>query len=161
MEKTHRSNPAYAKLESDPLTNLVMEYKENSNPLILLKIYNSTKRLVYGVFKYYDIIRSFPVHIQDDIEEDCRSFVLLKTIERFDSNKNTKFSTLYTWWLKSYVNAKKQWYLRRNPLWYDTLDINMDLGKFNNVSLTLGDTLTDWSIQNFSAFKKEIQEIFK
>jgi len=150
--------------ELDRMTALVMEYRETQNQTTLLKIYNLTKPIVYGAMKYYKIL-VWPTEILEDIEADCRTFVLVKCIDRFDITRGAKFTTFYFWWLRSHVRMRRNFYdTRRNllitPSFYDVFK-HMDLEIRD--SLPEGDALelaTCNNLRLLGQFKRELRECF-
>jgi hypothetical protein len=101
--------------QQDTLTQLVIEYKLTNRESLLLDIQRLTKKLIWKACYYYGV-QNFKAIDIDDIEADCRTWVLLNTIAKFDPDRGVRFSTLYVWWLKSHVRNKAQQYLRRRDV---------------------------------------------
>ena len=97
------------------LSQLAIEYQESKKQIILKEIHKRSEGLVWGVIKYYGIFW-FPSIVLEDIMEDCRSFILTKSVDRYDPSKGTIFETYYTWWLRSHVLSRKLYYLRRQNI---------------------------------------------
>lgn len=151
--------------ELDKMTSLVMEYRETQNPTTLMAVYNSTKPLVYAAIKYYGLL-SWPLEILEDIEADCRTFVLVKSIDRFDITRGAKFTTYYFWWLRSHVRARKNFYsLRANilltPSFYDVFKhMHLELAESEMLG---GDALELATLNNLrllGQIKRELQDCF-
>lgn len=144
----------------DRLTELVISYKETRNEVLVSEILKLSEGLIWGVFKYYKI-ENLPAPVQEDIAADCRSIILTKTMDAFNASRGAKFSTFYTWRLKSHVRAQKEIYLRRRnlrqALSLDTLFENADSSKFS-----FSETIThpNYSYRNLTMHKRQIAEIF-
>lgn len=144
----------------DKLTELVISYKETKDEVVIPEILRLSEGLIWGVFKYYKI-SNFPAPIQEDIAADCRSFVLAKTIEAFKTDKQAKFSTFYTWRLKSHIRAKRGFYLRRRQLG-QTLSLDAAFVGEESSRPFLAETLTNpnYNYRALGQFKKRMAEIF-
>lgn len=149
----------------DKLTELVVSYKETKNEVVIPEILKLSEGLIWGVFKYYKI-SNFPAPIQEEIAADCRSLVLIKTIEAFKLGKQAKFSTFYTWRLKSHIRSRRGFYLRRRQLGNA---VSFDTDPKDGEAVTRGhggphfaETLTNpnYSYRNLGLFKREIADIF-
>jgi DNA-directed RNA polymerase specialized sigma subunit len=139
------------------LSILVMNYRESGEEAILGEVYKRTKKLVWGVVNSYKMAR-YPLVVLEDIVEDCRSLVLLKSIERYDPTRGAKFETFYTWWLRSHVQAKKGWYIRRNNV---MLVPNMQ-GALQFVDEKGGELVTDkYNFKSFAHAQKGDSSIDK
>lgn len=101
--------------QQDRLTQLVIQYKQTNQEKLLPEIQQLTKKLIWKACYYYGV-QNFKAIDIDDIEADCRTWVLLNTIGKFDPERGVRFSTLYVWWLKSHVRNKAQQYLRRRDV---------------------------------------------
>ena len=97
------------------LSQLVIEYQQSKNQLLLREIWKKSEGLVWGVIKFYNVFWFSPINLED-IVDDCRSFILVKSIDRYDPTKKTKFETFYTWWLKSHVQSRIGYYMRRQNI---------------------------------------------
>ena len=149
----------------DKLTELVLSYKETKNEVVIPEILRLSEGLIWGVFKYYKI-SNFPAPIQEDIAADCRSFVLAKTMEAFTPDKQAKFSTFYTWRLKSHIRAKRGFYLRRKELGrtvpFDMDSRDSEASHRGHGGPYFAETLTNpnYSYRALGQFKKRIAELF-
>jgi len=147
----------------DPLSSLVIDYQINPTSKKLKEICRLSHNLIYAVFRYYDIIKSFPSIILEEIEEECRTFILLRCIDSYVPNKNAKFSTFYTWRLKSRIRSQKHFYLRRMKL-LQTVDIGSAVGGSDgynsSTSKKLEEVLTKFDNRILTKFKKEMGDIF-
>lgn len=97
------------------LTDLVLEYQQTKNQVVLKEIYEKTKKLVWGTIKYYGMF-NYPPVVVEDIVDDCRSLVLIKAVDRYDCSRGAKFETFYVWWLRSHVLSRKGYYTRRQRI---------------------------------------------
>ena len=147
----------------DRVTQLVLDYKAHPNSDLLKEIYDSTKRLVWAVMEYYNLIRTFPLTVQEDIVEDCRSFVLFKSIEKFDISKGANFGTHYTWWCKSHVRARRNYY-RIRPDMIRGISFESCEGKRacrkGTTPTSLTESLTKEHIEVFANVNKFMQDVF-
>ena len=147
----------------DKLTELVVSYKETKNEVVIPEILRLSEGLIWGVFKYYKI-SNFPAPIQEEIAADCRSLVLVKTIEAFNAEKQAKFSTFYTWRLKSHIRSKRGFFLRRRELnktvSFDGEPADMDMGHSRSSHLTETLTNPNYSYRSLGQFKRNMSEIF-
>ena len=116
--KQYTSNPSNSYKE---LTEVVLEYKKAPTQQTLQQILRLTEKLIFTVMRQYNMF-NFPESITEDIFADCQTFVLLKCLNTYDPAKKAAFSTHYTWWLKSYMNYKRDYHNRREHL-YDTTPI--------------------------------------
>jgi len=98
----------------DKLSAKVEEYQKTNDQILLSEICSLSEGLIYGVMNYY-FMHYFPLTIQDEVIEDCKSLVILRAIEGFDRSK-ARFSTYYTWKLKSHIRGKKQCLMRRKEI---------------------------------------------
>lgn len=113
--------------KKDRVTQLVMEYKETGNAKLLTEIQMLTKDLVWDTVRYYGI-NNFNNVDMDEVLEDCKSWVLLRTIDKFDPYKGAKFTTHYTWWLSSHCGSKQRQYMRRRDI-FETAPLDAILGE--------------------------------
>lgn len=144
----------------DKLTELVIVFKETRNEVVVADILRLSEGLIWGVFKYYKI-ENLPAPVQEEIASDCRSLVLTKTIEAFDLSRKAKFSTFYTWRLKSHIRAKKESYLRRRNI---VQAVSLDAPSFDGETSSsfLLETLTNphYSYRTFGVVKKIMSDLF-
>ena len=144
----------------DRLTELVIHYKKIGDEKVVPEILKLSEGLIWGVFKYYKI-GNFPAPIQEDIAADCRSIVLTRTIRAFDADKGARFSTFYTWRLKSHIRSRKEYFLRRRHLGNTlSLEASFENSSSSNGSLADITTKSSYSYRNFSLFKRKMLEIF-
>jgi len=142
----------------DSLTELVIKYKEGPTDKLISNIYysKSIKKMVWGVFKYYGIINSFPLTILENLEEDCRSLVLLKCIKRYDLAKKASFGTFFTWWCMSHVRNIKMQHLKREPL-LNAISLNRNV--YNGHEGTkIEDIVTNFNENALHHIKRHIRE---
>lgn len=99
----------------DNLTQMVLDYQETEDSRLLVNIIKESEGLIYPVIKYYHV-DYFPKLIQEEIIENCKSIVLIRAIQDFKDTKHAKFSTYYTWKLKSHIRYKQQFYLNRKKI---------------------------------------------
>lgn len=147
----------------DPLTTLVIQYQDSPNDVAFFKIYNSTKRLVWQVIVNFGLIR-WPVNVLDDIEEDCRSFILIKALAKFDRTKSVKFSTYYTLWCMSQVRMRRNYYRIRPDMVKPAMSINdnsrlKDIG-LDNLVPEEGISATFSTLRVLQEMKQTINQIF-
>ena len=145
-------------MKTDKLTDLVKEYKLNNTEELLPLIDKLSRRLIYQQFKFY-CVNYFPPVIREDIEDDCRTLILLRTISQFDPSRKVKFSTFYTWKLKSHIRSRKEFYLRRKKL-VESKSLDMDLYE-GKESLKLKDVLTNFNYSTLHNTRMRMKEIFK
>lgn len=98
----------------DKLTPLVLEFKDTNDNEIFSQLMKESEGLIWTVMKYYRMYY-FPKLIQEEVVEDCKTIILLRAIGGFDSNKG-RFSTYYTWKLKSFIRYRQHFLLKRKKL---------------------------------------------
>jgi hypothetical protein len=106
--------------EVDPLdkvTLLVINYQDKHNEKDLkelVKLFNTELGdLVWSIIKYYGIL-NYPPLILEEIVEECENEIFLKCLAKFDRTRKAKFTTYYSWELRSCINARKCQFLRKN-----------------------------------------------
>jgi hypothetical protein len=150
-------------LTCDILTPLVLEYQKSHDQKIFKKIHKPTKKLVYGVIAYYGLLK-WPSVVLEDLEEDCRSFVLVKCINTYDNTRGATFVTHYTWWCMSHIQAKRNYYMHRLHTLVTPSYFNETLHRINSMEDNEGnceDSMvfsTFRSINNLHHFKKVLNE---
>lgn len=144
----------------DKLTELVVSYKETNNEVVIPEILRLSEGLIWGVFKYYKI-SNLPAPLQEDIAADCRSLILVKAIEAFKPDKQAKFSTFYTWRLKSHIRSRRGFYLRRRQLG-KTLSLDASFIDGESSRPFLAETLTNpnYDYRALGQFKRKMSDIF-
>jgi len=147
----------------DVLTETVMEYKNTTEDdffkgNLLKNILKMSEGLIYKVFNYYGVNHFAPLQ-QDEISADCRSLVLLKTIDAFDVSRKAKFSTFYTWRLKSHVRSKKEFFMRRKHL-LQAQSLDKVVYENDGEEVCLGDILTDFNVNTLHSIQREMKSIF-
>ena len=148
----------------DKLTELVVSYKETKNEVVIPEILRLSEGLIWGVFKYYKI-SNLPAPLQEDIAADCRSLILVKAMEAFKADKQAKFSTFYTWRLKSHIRSRRGFFLRRRELGktvsFDGSPTDDQAGLARG-NVHFAETLTNpnYSYRNLSQFKRTMSDIF-
>lgn len=141
-------------MKRDKLTQSVIDYKKRSNNQLLRTIMKKSEGLIYTVLKYYHI-DYFPGIIQEELIEEGKSIVLLRAIGGFEPLKGCRFSTYYTWKLKSYIHGKQDYYLKRKKI-VESKSLESPIKD----QLTLGDNLTNWDSKYHQKCKKKIRNIF-
>jgi len=103
----------------EDITSLVCNYQDNHDEYSIKKLVKLFKTslgdLVWSIIKYYGML-DFPTLTLEEIVEECENEVFLKCLSRFDRNKNAKFTTYYTWELKSSIRARKCQFLRKKHI---------------------------------------------
>jgi len=143
------------------VTKLVLEYKETGDPRLYQEIRRRTKRLVWGVIRSYGMM-DYPPLILEDVEDECRGYVLMITIDKYDVERKANFETLYTWWCRSYTRAKKGCYQRRANLVF-TPSVDQAMAKNTDIQETAEnsqDYFAKRDLRIFSDARKEIATIF-
>jgi len=102
------------KPSSDKLTPLVLEFYQTKDNQVLAQLMKKSEGLIWTVMKYY-YMEYFPGVIQEEIVDECKSIILLRALQGFNPDKG-RFSTYYTWKLKSYIRYKQQFFLNRKKL---------------------------------------------
>jgi len=147
----------------DTLTETVMEYKNTTEDdffkgKLLKNILKMSEGLIYKVFNFYGV-NYFAQLQQDEISADCQSLVLLKTIDAFDVSRKAKFSTFYTWRLKSHVRSKKEFFMRRKHL-LQAQSLDKVVYESGGEEVHLGDILTDFNVNTLHSIQREMKSIF-
>jgi len=142
--------------KEDQLTQLVMKYKETRKDSDLVEILKLSEGLIYHVCKFYGV-NNFPQIPQEEIMLDCRHLILMRAIEAFDISRGAKFSTFYTWRLKSHIRFRKEYYMRKKDI-FAANSFDEVLG--DEGSTTLGDTLSSSNGRVFGRVRKEIEMMF-
>jgi len=105
-----------ASSQSQQLTQAVIHYKIEPSDVELKEIMRLSLNLVHKVLQRYNVYKHLSLDIAEQIKENCTSLILLKCIKSFNSNKETEFSTHYTWWLSSHVRCEHNNYMRRREI---------------------------------------------
>ena len=88
--------------------------------------------LIWTVMKFYNMYY-FPKLIQEEVVEDCKTIILLRAIEGFNSSKG-RFSTYYTWKLKSFIRYRQHFLLKRKKL-VEHLSLDQEIDNREHMSL--------------------------
>lgn len=151
-------------LKVDDITVLVCSYQDNCNRKDLgklLKLFNTELGdLIWSVIKYYNIL-NYPPLVLENIVEECQNEVFLKCLKRFDRTRGAKFTTYYTWELKSCVNARKCQFLRKNNV-MDTTSLSECYKKNFDISENVKEVnpFLTFNKKTLLTFKNHIKEIF-
>ena len=140
----------------DKLTQMVLDYQITDDSKLLIDIIKESTGLIYSVIKYYRV-DYFPKLIQEEIIENCKSIVLIRAIQDFKVTKHTKFSTYYTWKLKSHIRYKQQFYLNRKKI---NTKVSLDKPVSENDDATLRNILGTSDNKMKQRVSKYISNIF-
>jgi len=139
----------------DKLTPFVLEFKETENGKVLNQLMKASEGLIWTVMKYYHMYY-FPKLIQEEVVEDCKTIILLRAIEGFNFNKG-RFSTYYTWKLKSFIRYRQHFLLKRKKLVeHSSLDQEI-IGKEH---MSLDDFIHNFDLVFKQKCSKQMREIF-
>jgi len=139
----------------DKLTPLVLEYGVTHDDNLIAQLIKESSGLIYVVMKYYRM-DYFPGLIQEEVVGACKSIILLKAIKGFDAKKG-RFSTYYTWKLKSFIKCKQKYFLRRKKL-LEHLSIDEKIPGAEN--MTLADFMHNFDLLLKQKLSAKMAQIF-
>lgn len=158
VRKGPRTTPTNYHKNNDPkyeqLTNLVIDFKENSSANNFIQISKLTSLLVYNILRQYNMLDEDPATVED-IREDCRTIVLIKAINSYDKTRGASFCTHYVWQLRSYVRWKRNVYYKRTAL-LKALSLNQKMNQDNEA--TLAEVTTKLTPTTTSRVKREFHK---
>ena len=137
---------------------LVIEYKDTNKEELLKDISIMSEGLIWKIMNFYGANNFAPIQ-QETIVDDCKSLILLRTIDAFDESRKAKFSTFYTWRLKSHIRSKKEFFMRRKAV-LSAKSLDTVLYEAWGETVRLEDVLNNFNFNVLSNIKKEMETIF-
>jgi len=145
------------KVSMDELTPLVLKFQKTKSNSILESLMKKSEGLIWTVMRYYHM-EYFPNIIQEEVVDECKSIILLRALEGFQPSRG-RFSTYYTWKLKSFIRYKQQFFLNRKKI-LEHSSLDQPIGSEGDSTL-LVDVLSNFNFNLKTRTRKKMREIFE
>ena len=141
------------------VTSLVVSYKRTKDQKTLKTILTKTDKLIKHILYINWIKSTCGEEYMNEIYDDCRTLIILKSIDRYQVSKRMQFSSYFCMWLHSYIRNKKEVYENRKML-YNTLSLDKRFSSeidsnFHNI---LSQYDFDYMIRMKSNFQNDLEK---